>query len=265
MKQNLFFIFSVGFRCNSVDFLSDRKLRKFSGPFDYLFVNLESSFKIINNKFQDFLTDIVVIYKKPSHISLIHKKNTFNLNNHFQKLMKEDDIYYMSQEYNHCGLLINQNYIDNDKKELSNNLYKWDNICLFMHHAIQVEDVRNKLQTRCDRFMHVLNKYHSKNIALFFITKIINVINIFDYIQNIKRIKRINNINCWLIIIICSDNIGNCHYFNEENKTLIIIKNVDNYETQIKNNNGDNNYSFNEEYHIILKYFDFNLIEKDNI
>ena len=45
------FIFSIGYRCYSVDFLNFFKLRKMASPFDYLYIDLESSLKIINNNF----------------------------------------------------------------------------------------------------------------------------------------------------------------------------------------------------------------------
>ena len=57
------FIFSIGFRCYSPDFLYKYKLRKISGPFDYLFIDIETVFDNINNDFDKFLSDIVFINK----------------------------------------------------------------------------------------------------------------------------------------------------------------------------------------------------------
>lgn len=51
MKPIINFIFSIGYRCYSPDFLNNFKLRKMSSPFDYLFIDFETSLNIINNNF----------------------------------------------------------------------------------------------------------------------------------------------------------------------------------------------------------------------
>lgn len=63
MKNIINFIFSIGYRCDSVDFLKKFNLRKFSSPFDFLFIDFETSLKIINNNFDDFLHDIILFNK----------------------------------------------------------------------------------------------------------------------------------------------------------------------------------------------------------
>ena len=45
------YIFTLGYRCYSTDFIEIHKLRKMSGPFDYLYIDFETSLKIINNNF----------------------------------------------------------------------------------------------------------------------------------------------------------------------------------------------------------------------
>ena len=52
------FIFSIGLHCNSPDFL---KRHNISRPFDYLFINIDTAFDNINNSFDLFLQDIVVV------------------------------------------------------------------------------------------------------------------------------------------------------------------------------------------------------------
>ena len=44
------FIFSIGFRCYSPDFLKCHNIRNISWPFDYLFIDIETAFDNINNK-----------------------------------------------------------------------------------------------------------------------------------------------------------------------------------------------------------------------
>ena len=45
MKPIINFIFSIGYRCYSPEFLNNFKLRKMSSPFDYLFIDFETSLK----------------------------------------------------------------------------------------------------------------------------------------------------------------------------------------------------------------------------
>ena len=86
MKPIINFIFSIGYRCYSPDFLNKFKLRKMSSPFDYLFIDFETSLKIINNNFDDYLYDIIFFNKNNKHLELFYKKiqpkSTINLMNY---------------------------------------------------------------------------------------------------------------------------------------------------------------------------------------
>jgi hypothetical protein len=246
--QTINFIFSIGFRCYSTDFLNKFKLRKFSGPFDYLFIDLETSFKIINDKFDNYLCDIILFNKNLKKIELFYKKNTI-------------DIDKMAYNHNHDNLIFNQNYLYN---KLNKNLYEWETICSFHHHNILDNNIYNSIKQRCERFNNILDKYN-ETTALFYITKIVNYINIVDYMNKIIELKQKYCIKCFVIIIINCDNIEDDNYFNENNKCLFIIKKVANYENQLSKNQVDNNLDYKNEFDIILKYFTVNLIEKTNI
>jgi hypothetical protein len=99
MKPVINFIFSIGYRCYSVVFLDTFKLRKMSGPFDYLFIDFETSLKIINNNFDDYLHDIILFNKNTQKIELFYKKNTTEINQKFCELL-ENNIGYMGHNYN---------------------------------------------------------------------------------------------------------------------------------------------------------------------
>ena len=103
-----------------------------SSPFDYLFIDFETSLKIINNNFDDYLHDIILFNKNNKHIELFYKKNTTEINPKFYELL-ENNIVYMAHNYNNSNLLFNQNYLDN---KLNDNLYNWNTICNFLHHSI---------------------------------------------------------------------------------------------------------------------------------
>ena len=133
MKPIINFIFSIGYRCYSTEFLNKFKLRKMSGPFDYLFIDFETSLKIINNNFDDYLYDIISFNKNTKNIELFYKKNTNKIKKNVYELLV-NDIGYMADNYNGNNLLFNQNYLDDNK--LNDNLYNWNTICCFHHHNI---------------------------------------------------------------------------------------------------------------------------------
>ena len=45
------YIYSIGHRCNCPDFLKYYNLRNISGPFDYLYVDIDTCFDNIQNNF----------------------------------------------------------------------------------------------------------------------------------------------------------------------------------------------------------------------
>ena len=260
MKPIINFIFSIGYRCYSTDFLNIFKLRKMSSPFDYLFIDFETSLKIINNKFNDYLHDIVLFNKNKQHIELFYKKNTTQINNKFYELL-ENNIGYMGFSYNNNNLLFNQNYLHDVNND---NLYDWNTICSFHHHNILDSNIYNSIKKRCERFNNIINKYN-ETTALFYITKIINCENILEYMNNILELKNKYDIKCFIIIIINCDNIEDSEYYNEVDKCLFIIKKVENYETQYTKYQTDNNLNYEKEFNNISKYFTLNLIEKNDI
>jgi hypothetical protein len=259
MKPVINFIFSIGYRCYSPDTLNIFKLRKMSGPFDYLFIDFESALKIIHNNFNDYLCDIVLINKNTKKLELFYKKNTDEINNKFYELI-EKNIGYMAHNYNDNTLLINQNYLDDNI--ISNNLYDWDSICSFHHHNILDTNIYNSIRKRCDRFTTIINKYN-KTTALFYITKIIESENLINYINKIIEIKNKYNIQCIIIFIINCTNIED--YFNKVENILFIVKCVENYDTQYSKYQTDNNLYYEKEINIILNQFSLDIIDKDNI
>ena len=261
MKSIINFIFSIGYRCYSSEFLTHFKLRKMSGPFDFIFIDIESALNIINNNFDNYLFDIISFNKNTRNVELFYKKNTNEINNKYYELL-ENNIGYMAHDYSGINLILNQNYIDNCK--LSNNLYNWDKICCFLHQDILDNYIYNLIKKRCERFNLIYNKYNNTTVLLY-ITQIVNSNNIEDYMNLIIELKKKNNINCFIIMIINSDNLEETHYFNEIERCLFIIKKVENYDIQYLKYQTDNNLNYEKELNIILKYFEFNLFEKENI
>ena len=261
MKPTINFIFSIGYRGYSSDFLNIYKLRKITSPFDYLFIDFETALKIINNNFNNYLHDIILFNKKTKNIELFYKKNTHEINTKFYKLL-ENNIGYMEHNYDANNLLFNQNYLDDDI--LNNNLYNWNTICSFPYHNILDNNIYNIIKKRCERFNDIINK-NNETTALFYITKIINHNNIIDYMNEIIKIKKKYNIECFIIIIINCDNIEDSNYYNDIDKCLFIIKKVEDYKIQASKYETDNNLNYEKEFNIISNYFNFNLIDEYNI
>ena len=261
MKPIINFIFSIGYRCYSPDFLKTFKLRKMSGPFDYLFIDLVTSLQIINNKFDDYLCDIIFFNKNKKTIELFYKKNTNEINPKFYYLL-ENNMGYMAHNYDGLNLLFNQNYLDDNT--LNGNLYNWNTICSFHHQNILDNNVYVSIKKRCERFNNVMNKYN-ETTALFYITKIVNCENIVDYMNKIIEDKQKYGIECFLIIIINCYNTEENTYYNDVDKCLFITKNVEDYKTQYSKYGTDNNFNYEKEFNIISQHFDLNLIEKNDI
>jgi hypothetical protein len=261
MKPIINFMFSIGYRCYSQYFLDNFKLRKMSSPFDCIFIDIETSLKIINNNFDNYLHDIILFNKNRQHIELFYKKNTTEINNKFYELL-ENNVGYMADDYNDRLILFNQNYLDDNK--LNDNLYNWNTICSFIHHDLLDSNIYNSIKNRYERFNNIINKYN-ETTALFYITKIINCENILEYMNNILKLKKKNNINCLIIIIINCDNIEDNEYYNNVDKCLFIIKKVENYETQFNKYKTDNNLNYEKEFNVISKYFNLKLIEISDI
>jgi hypothetical protein len=257
-------IFSIGHRCLSTEFLIKYNLHKFSSPFDNLIIDFETSLKNINEKFNNYFNDIIFTHHNENRIELVYKKNTNEIDNKFYKLL-ENNVYYKLDNYNNNYLIFNQNYLDDELKSL--NLYEWNKICCFTYDFILDENICNKIKNRCERFNYIMNKYN-ETTALLYITKIIHCNCITDYMHKILDLKNLYNISCFIIIIIITNNYTNNQYYYEMQKCFFLIKNVEDFYTDHEKYQIDdmkNLKDFYYEYNTILKFFTFNLIEKNDI
>ena len=249
------YVYNVGFRCNASKVLAGFKFRNISSPFDYMFIDIETCFENINNKFQNFMRDIVLINKDKKIYDIYYSDKKINkkINNIQQK-----NIGYMKSNYNNINVLINQNYI----KNVSSNLYFWDRICVHIHHNISEKLIFKKIKKRVNIFRKIYDLCSNK-LCLFYLTKIIEITNLDDYKKYIFKLKKRYNIKSYIIIIICSDKINDTHIF--ENNILFIVKKVDSYNVQLENSIADNEINFNDKLKIINKYFKMNLLNYNEI
>ena len=268
-KPIINYIFSCGFRCYSTSFLNSFNLRKMSSPFDWMIIDLETVFKIINSKFIDFFNDIVVVDTACKTTKINNIKN-FNKVDKSYNLLIDKGVQYLKINYSNNKIFLNQNYTNNIN---TNNIYYLNNVCEFRHFDITKKTEYYKINNRCKRFKLILDKYEN-NTALFYITRIFNdKNNIREFILNTYELKKKYNINSYLIVIVyCSDNISKSYILNNENKCLFILKKCDTLNKQLKINEIENehdllNYDliYGKEYEIMNKIYNFQIVELENL
>ena len=251
------FIFSIGFRCNSPDFLGVNKIRNIAGPFDYLFVNIETAFEIISNNFDYFFNDIILINKNKNIIK--NHYSTKPIDKKIIDFVNNKYIGYMSNNYNDTDLIVNQNFINNTP----NNLYNWDKICIFHHHNIIKKSEYDKVYERVKIFKNIY-KERKNDMCLFYLTQIVETRDFEMYKKKIYDLKTKYNINCYIIIIVCSDKFNDTYSF--ENNILYIVKKVKDYNYQYHHEHGtDNNLDFTKEFNTIKKIFNLELMSYNDI
>ena len=251
------YIYSIGHRCNCPDFLKYYNIRNISGPFDYLFIDIETCFDNIQNNFNLFFNDLVCFTKKNNNLT-IHN-STQQINNKLNILTESDNIYYMAQNYYNTNLVINQNYINN----VSNDLYKWDRICISTHHNLANIKTYKMIKERTDIFMDIYNHFSEKMI-LFHFTKINEDDDLNSYKEYVFNLKKNYNIKCYIVIIVHSSVLKETEYF--ENNILFIIKKVNSYNVQYETKGIDNNrLKYTREIRILNNYFKLNLKSYDEI
>lgn len=139
---NITNIFSIGFRCNVDEFLTDfLKIRKYSSPFSYMVIDLQTALNFIENKFENY-TNMEFI--EPG-------KNTYKFNKH----------YWCCNHVHKCSVITND-YVD---------IMDMDKVCIWNHHNLYDENIRKAINRRSQRLLECLSK-KSDTLLLFYIEKI---------------------------------------------------------------------------------------------
>ena len=247
-KYKINCIFSIGANSNSGNFLTKFNLRKLSSPLDFIYVDFETALRLINEKFEYYLSDIVLFNKNAKKTELFYVQNTNKINEGISALLKYTNITHMKINHNKNNLLFNQNYLKNDSND--GNLANWESICIFYNNDILNETIYNSMKGKIKKFNAAFTKYNETTCLLFITDN--NCPNYYNYIDKLTHIKKRYNITCFMIIIINCNNVNDHHIYDEENKCLFIIKK-------------QQGAGYENEYNIMLKYFNFNLIETSNI
>lgn len=266
-KKEIKYSFSIGYRCNSVQFLRRYNMSKFSGPFDWMYIDVDSAIQNIIEEFEFYLKDIVIMKKSDSLLKLVYPSKKVDIDNDIINFFDQEPM-YMKHDYKSQLLPINQNFTE----VKSNDIYNWNKICIFLHHILDDDSDLNKIEKRINIFNEVTSKYY-ENTLFFYISKIINKKDIK------KEVKRLTDLYLKLdkkyefVSILCCADSEDTHYKFEN--FLFIIKNVPDYNKQYDLYETDNNFewldygmigiNYDKEYDIIKKYYDFNLVEKEDV
>lgn len=264
--------FSIGYRCNSSNFLNMHGHRIMSSPFDYMYIDFESALRCIQDEFANYTKDIV-IFNKPNKIaSLFNHKNTTVVLPEIQHLLDtEEPILCNHQDYYEETLFFNQNYlsIGNESESegaalslaaaaATTNMYKWKSICLFFHHNMTLVRSIETLDRRCLRMMSCIR---SRNTLLLYINQNTGFSDlsaeIAKYQSMIARyVPRNQYPNIYFAIILYSEKYEDSIIFLEP--ALFMVKKI-NKETYW------DDMQFDTQYATLLRHFEIDLIEKQNL
>jgi hypothetical protein len=260
-KPSIKFIFPCGFRCCATEVLKVAGLRKMSGPFDYILVDLETAFKLITTNFDKYIDDTVEYKKSCGLIKSCYPKYIEGIDKRFLDFVN-GPVSYMKNTRENEHYFYNQNFMD---ESLSDDLYEWKSICVFCHHNLWGSNVRSTLIRHCERFSKIWQE-HLSSTLLFHVTKIIT--NIDDCIKNILELKNKYCIESHFVVVVCYDStLGlfdkKCDFIDS---VLFIYKPVESYDIQ-RINFGDDNwrYDYTEEIDCMKEYFTLDLVEKDSV
>ena len=254
--------FAIGYRCNSVQFLRRYQMSKFSGPFDWMYIDLQSAVDNITSEFNDYLSNIVIVNGKEKAPTPLGRAT---VNGDILDFSKTQMV-YMAHDYKNTKLPINQNWTT----PTSNDIYKWDRICVFLHHHLEEESEVEKIKIRIDRFLDLIKNSPDKVLFLY-ISKILGGNIELEIEKQIQLFRKLDGVN--IVSILCSSETNSFH--KKIDNVLFIVKNVPSYDAQYHSTGNDNDLewsqwgmkgiNFDFEFAIICNYFSFNLIDKEDI
>ena len=139
---NINYIFAIGFRCNTDEFLSTfLKIRRYSSPFSYMVIDIKTALNFIDNNFLNYTNKDFIL---PG-------KNTYKFNKH-----------KWSCNNIHKYSIITNDYVD---------ILDMDKVCIWNHHNLYDKNTINSLNRRSLHLLECLNK-KSNTTLLFYIEKI---------------------------------------------------------------------------------------------
>lgn len=190
-------IFSIGYRCNSDEFLIEYlKVRKYSSPFSYMVIDIKTALEFIDRRFQYYIDHNFI---QPGNTSFKFNKHKWRCN-HVHKFSK-----------------ITNNNVD---------ILDMDKVCIWNHHNLKDSNTIKSIHKRSNHLLECLDN-SPKSTLLFYIEKI----QIFNEKEDIhkyfdKTILQKYNCNFLILvpllnyesepILICDDEYIKIIYFKSD-------------------------------------------------
>ena len=223
-------IFSIGFRCNTDQFLNTYlNIRKYSSPFSYMVIDIQTALHFIKNDFNTF-TDMNFIL--PGKTSYKFNKHKWICNN----------IHKISN--------ITNDYVD---------ILDTNNICIWNHHNLSDENTLNSINRRAEHLLYCINK-NPEETLLFYIEKIQKYGEKEDYFDK----SVLDEVNCKFLILIPILNFNSdprIHYSDKNVKIIYFNSNIELWATDINSHIEE----WDKLKSIINKLYDFDITNRINI
>lgn len=262
-KPTIHYILPIGFRCLTTDIMKKNDWRKFTGPFDEMYIDLETVFHVLSTNFKTYLTDIVE-YKPATKSAKLHfPLTTPDVVSDITNLNSKQ-ITYLAHNYTNNTHIINQNYISTNN---SGNYYDWSRICVFHHQNLTQPDVYQKLERRIERTRELVTN-HSDTLLLFGTTRIVSG-SLKSAIEHILERKRFYKIPYRLCMIVFTDSVPEKLY-DEIDECLFLYHQCYSYRVHhIWSQNGiyaeNNGADVTPQVNFIKEYYNLNLFEKNTL
>lgn len=224
-------IFSIGYRCTTDIFLQEFLfIRNYSSPFSYMVIDIETSLKFIENKFENYTnTDCIQPGKK-----------TFKFN-------KQD---WKCSNIHKCSEIKNDN----------TDILDMNKVCIWNHHNLYDQDVIKSLNRRTEHLLRILNTIPD-TLLLFYIEKL----QIYDGEKKIYFNKNIlNNYNCNFLIIIPLLHLNKDPYVYYEDTNIKIIYFDSNFLGWSADINSQTIEEWNKLKTLLTKLYDFDIQKRND-
>jgi len=222
-------IFTIGFRCNADEFLSNYlHIRRYSSPFSYMVIDIKTALNFIENKFENYTnTDFIE-----------SGRNTYKFNKH-----------NLSCNNIHKYSIITNDYVD---------ILDMDRICVWNHHNLYDANIINSINIRSLHLLECLSK-KPDTMLLFYIEKIQQYGEKKCYFD--KNI--LDNFNCNFLILIPLLNFNSDPFlFYDDSRIRIIYfnSNLESWATDINCHIEE----WNKLQVVINKLYNFNIENRNN-
>jgi hypothetical protein len=134
--------FNIGYRCNTDTFLIELNIRKYSSPFSYMVIDLETSLNFIKVNFKDFFK--VIKYKS-------YEQN-FKWNG---PIWTQSDLYFNIQSI---------------PKDTNIDITNMKKICCWNHHNLSDKNIISSIQRRINHLLSCLKS--NENTLLMYVSNI---------------------------------------------------------------------------------------------